>query len=66
MYSVNVKTEKLDKSIRFFNSQNAIQHALEYAKCVDVIDVVVMSEDTGEIGLIVHNGTVEWIGLIDF
>lgn len=66
MYSVNVKTEKFSKSIRFFDSQNAIQRAIEYADCVDVIDVMVMSEDTGEIGLVICNGKIKLIGIVDF
>ena len=66
MYTVRVSTESMSKSIRFFNSQTAIKYALDYAKCVDVTSVDVMSEETGEIGLIILNGSVEWIGMIDF
>lgn len=66
MYSVNVTTEKFEKSIRFFNVQTATKYALEYAKCVDVIGVTVISEETGEVGLIIRNGVTEWIGVIDF
>lgn len=66
MYSVNVKTENLNKSIRFFNVQTATKYALEWAKCVDVIHIDVISEETGEVGLIIHKGAVEWIGVINF
>lgn len=66
MYTVCVTTEKFRKEIRFFNSQTAINKAIEYANCVDVIDVMVMSEETGEIGLALHLGKIECIGIIDF
>ena len=66
MYTVHVNTETMSKSIRFFNSQTAVKYALDYAKCVDVTGVDVMSEETGEVGLIIVNGSVEWIGKIDF
>lgn len=66
MYTVIVSTEKFNKEIRFFNSQTAINKAIEYANCVDVEGVVVMNEETGEIGLALEHGKIKCIGIIDF
>ena len=66
MYTVIVSTENFSKEIRFFNSQTAINKAIEYANCVDVVNVVVMSEETGEIGIALHQGKIDCIGIIDF
>ena len=66
MYTVYVRTENFEKERNFFDYQNAITHAIEYAKCVDVVSVVVINGETGEIGLALTHGKIDCIGIIDF
>lgn len=66
MYTVIVSTENYEKEINFFNSQTAINKAIEYANCIDVLSVMVVNGETGEIGLALVRGKIDCIGIIDF
>ena len=61
MYKVNVYLKSKTESIEFYSVWVAMNMAQKYGACVDVESVDVVSNETGEVGMIIEKGRLVYV-----